>query len=289
MAKLDHKHIIVNAVVRKPPKEGDEELVKDWLRRLISAVKMKIVIGPHVHYCKADENEGITASVNIETSHASIHCWDKLEIPSLKFDLYSCSDFQVNAVLGAVKEFDPYFLTWVLIDRDEGIRIVDRGQEQIIKVIDILTEQERIAYLEAQRLKPQERTENHKSARSRYAFLSRRYSLSGSAYQLRRRQRHESTLSCIKARAKKNGVPFDLSLEWYGDEFDKAKSRWPKLKIHTPKQEFWSADVDRVVPSLGYTKDNCRIIPHGLNVAKWQWSIEELKELSLLLSEEVST
>lgn len=67
--KLDHQHMIVNATVTKPPREGDEGAVCDWLSELIEAVGMRTVIGPHAHYCKADENEGITASCNIETSH----------------------------------------------------------------------------------------------------------------------------------------------------------------------------------------------------------------------------
>lgn len=123
MAKLDHKHIIVNAIVRKPPGEGDEELVKDWLRRLIAAVKMKIVIGPHVHYCKADENEGITASVNIETSHAALHVWDKLKPAIFRFDLYSCATFDPDVVVDFVKEFDPMTVEYVVLDRNVWIGI----------------------------------------------------------------------------------------------------------------------------------------------------------------------
>lgn len=131
MGTLDHKHIIVNAVVKNPPKEGDEEFVKDWLRRLIAAVNMKIVIGPHVHYCKADENEGITASVNIETSHAALHVWDKLDKALFRFDLYSCATFDPQVVVDFIKEFDPTSLEFVVLDRNEWITI---GESQALNL-----------------------------------------------------------------------------------------------------------------------------------------------------------
>lgn len=129
MPVLNHKHILINAVVRNPPKEGDEELVADWLRRLIAAVGMKIVIEPRVHYCKADENEGITASVNIETSHASLHVWDKLPQPLFRFDLYSCAEFDPEVVFGFVKEFDPWKIEHLLIDRNDFMILEDNGCE----------------------------------------------------------------------------------------------------------------------------------------------------------------
>lgn len=119
-----HKHLIVNATVAVPPRAGDEELVVDWLRRLVNAVGMKIVIGPHAHYCTADDNEGMTAACCIETSHVAMHVWDKTDPPLLRFDLYSCAEFDVKDVLDLLQEFKPTKLDWVVLDRNENVRVV---------------------------------------------------------------------------------------------------------------------------------------------------------------------
>jgi S-adenosylmethionine/arginine decarboxylase-like enzyme len=115
--------MILNAIVRNPPKAGDEENVVRWLRKVVEAVGMKLVIGPHAHYCKADENEGITASCNIETSHCSLHVWDKLDFAIFNFDLYSCAAFDPEVVVELVKEFDPWKLEWIVMDRNEGFKV----------------------------------------------------------------------------------------------------------------------------------------------------------------------
>lgn len=119
MIKLNHKHIIVNAVIRKPPTVHEELLVVHWLEQLIEAVGMKIVIGPNAHYCTAQDNEGMTASVNIETSHASLHVWDRLDPPILRFDLYSCADFDINTVLYFIKEFEATEIEYLVLDRND--------------------------------------------------------------------------------------------------------------------------------------------------------------------------
>lgn len=86
---------------------------------------MKLVIGPHAHYCKAEDNEGITATCCIETSHASLHIWDKLDDPLLRFDLYSCAEFDPNVVVRMLDEFQPYQLEYMVLDRNHEIKIVE--------------------------------------------------------------------------------------------------------------------------------------------------------------------
>ena len=131
MSHLDHKHLIVNAVIRKPPKEGDEPFMVEWLDAVVKAVGMKVVIGPHAHYCKADGNNGITASVNIETSHASLHVWDKTDPAIFRFDLYSCATFDVDTVLDYIEGFQPVELHWVLLDRNEKIGMKLEGYRKV--------------------------------------------------------------------------------------------------------------------------------------------------------------
>lgn len=125
---LDHKHLIVNAEIRQPFVAGDEKTTCDWLSRVVQAVGMKAVIGPHAHYCTADGNNGITASVNIETSHAALHVWDKTNPKLFRFDLYSCSFFNPLVVIQMIEEFDPVVLEWVVIDRNQSIKSISNGK-----------------------------------------------------------------------------------------------------------------------------------------------------------------
>jgi S-adenosylmethionine/arginine decarboxylase-like enzyme len=124
--QLDHKHLIVNATVKKPL--VDVDLTIDWLKRVIDAVGMKIVIGPHAHYCTSDENEGITAACCIATSHASCHFWDKLDPALFRFDLYSCATFDKDIVLDLIKEFEPITIDWIMIDRNEELKIIAQSK-----------------------------------------------------------------------------------------------------------------------------------------------------------------
>jgi S-adenosylmethionine/arginine decarboxylase-like enzyme len=114
--ELNHKHLIVNATVSKPPTEVEPTI--NWMKRLIEAVNMKLVIGPFAHYCTAEDNNGITATCCIETSHASLHAWEKLDPPILRVDLYSCADFDKFKVFELIKEFDPYQIDWMILDRN---------------------------------------------------------------------------------------------------------------------------------------------------------------------------
>jgi S-adenosylmethionine/arginine decarboxylase-like enzyme len=279
---LDHKHIIVTAAVRKPIKE--KAVLEDWFRRLIVAVDMKIVTGPHVEYVSAPGNEGLTGACCIETSHCSMHIWDSLEVPYLKFDLYSCKCFDPQTVIDLIAEFDPYYYKWVLLDRNHTIQTIDKGSEQVVSIISLMEEKDREIYLAANTVEGRKnRSPEMKAARAKYAELRRKYSLAAANHIQRKTCEHYYTLSCIKSRAKKNKLSFDLDKKWYDAALAEAKTKYPKLEVHQPKQTFWSADVDRLDPNKGYLKDNCRIIPHGLNVAKWNWNKEELVELSNLI------
>lgn len=123
---LDHKHIIVNANVRKPILTTEDAI--DWLRRLVQVAKMKLIIGPHAHYCTQEGNEGVAAVCAIETSHASIHVWDKTNPPHIRFDLYSCSTFKEQDILTLVEEFDPIDYDWICLDRNEKIKVNTSGE-----------------------------------------------------------------------------------------------------------------------------------------------------------------
>jgi len=68
---------------------------------------MKVVAGPTSVYVNEPGNEGITGTVTLATSHASIHVWDNVKPAMFQFDLYSW--------FGLEKA------TWTMIDRNRDV------------------------------------------------------------------------------------------------------------------------------------------------------------------------
>ena len=123
----NHLHLLIKGYIKTPPKE--EKLLNQWLTELVDNVGMKVVAGPTSVYVNEPGNEGITGTVTLATSHASIHVWDS-ETPSMfQFDLYSCSNFTPKQVLGHIDEnFGLTKAFWQFIDRngDEFV-VIDTG------------------------------------------------------------------------------------------------------------------------------------------------------------------
>ena len=80
---------------------------------------MVVVAGPTSVYVNEEGNEGITGTVTLATSHASIHVWDAQNPSMFQFDLYSCSCFTAEEVL---EELDSWFqlesANWIMLDRN---------------------------------------------------------------------------------------------------------------------------------------------------------------------------
>lgn len=123
----NHLHLLVKGYIKTPPKE--ETLLNQWLTELVDKVGMKVVAGPTSIYVNEPGNEGITGTVTLATSHASIHVWDKENPSMFQFDLYSCSNFTPKQVLDHIDEnFDLTKAFWQFIDRngDEFV-VIDTG------------------------------------------------------------------------------------------------------------------------------------------------------------------
>jgi len=113
----EHKHLIIRAEVKKPFVEADK--AKKWLCDLVDEIGMNITVngGPHADYVEKEGNCGIAAIVMIETSHVAVHIWDKQQPPLVQMDVYSCSDYNENAVLAFLSEMEPTKIECILIDR----------------------------------------------------------------------------------------------------------------------------------------------------------------------------
>jgi S-adenosylmethionine/arginine decarboxylase-like enzyme len=121
----NHLHLLVKGHIKNPPKS--EEILNQWFKELVNKVRMVVVAGPTSVYVDEPGNEGITGTVTLATSHAAIHVWDKQEPAMFQFDIYSCSCFEVTEVIEHLNEFELIDCEWLFIDRNEGLKITDKG------------------------------------------------------------------------------------------------------------------------------------------------------------------
>ena len=122
---IRHKHLIIRAEIKKPFTQCGETV--QWLCDLVEEIGMNITKhgGPHVDYVEKEGNCGIAGVVMIETSHISIHIWDKQDPPLLQMDVYSCADFNEDVVIAFLSEMEPTHVDHMLIDRQESLEVSD--------------------------------------------------------------------------------------------------------------------------------------------------------------------
>jgi S-adenosylmethionine/arginine decarboxylase-like enzyme len=123
----NHLHLLVKGYLKSPPQT--EKVLNIWFTQLVDNVGMKVVAGPTSVYVNEPGNEGITGTVTLATSHASIHVWDNDNPPMFQFDLYSCCEFSPKVVL---KHIDDWFglleAHYQMIDRNgNDFKIIDSG------------------------------------------------------------------------------------------------------------------------------------------------------------------
>lgn len=90
---------------------------------------------------------------------------------------------------------------------------------------------------------------------------------------------YKALIKSARERAKKKGVPFDLTEAW-------AKSIWTgrcsitgiefKLGLNGCGPKTFSPSIDRIVPSLGYVPDNCRFVIWAVNAFKYDGTDEDM-------------
>lgn len=119
----EHTHLIIRALVNKPP--TDPEIASNWLQALVPAIGMKTLLGPYATYCAVPGNAGLTAAVIIETSHIVLHCWDESNPAELQFDVYTCSHLNPKLIFDAMQEFEPTSIEYKILDRTSSLTIVN--------------------------------------------------------------------------------------------------------------------------------------------------------------------
>ena len=124
----NHLHLLVKGYITNPPQS--ETVLNQWFRELVNKVGMVVVAGPTSVYVNELGNEGITGTVTLATSHASIHVWDAIHPSMFQFDLYSCCDFKPEKVLNHINEhFSLQSASYQFIDRnDMEFKVIDSGK-----------------------------------------------------------------------------------------------------------------------------------------------------------------
>jgi S-adenosylmethionine/arginine decarboxylase-like enzyme len=120
-----HQHLLMKVWLNNPPKKVG--VLNEWFRLLVHKVGMEVVAGPTSVYVDHPGNEGLTGTVTLATSHASIHIWDHQEPAMAQFDIYSCKSFSLDTVIEQFMEWGIVKCEWVMIDRNESPVIVSNG------------------------------------------------------------------------------------------------------------------------------------------------------------------
>ena len=123
-----HQHLIVRAEVNRPPGENDLEMVCAWMSSLIKSIGMKELAAPRARYCPVEGNRGLTADAIIETSHCCLHTWDECVPAVFQFDLYTCSELNVDDVFKALQVYEPTKVEYKFLDREHDLVLIKQSK-----------------------------------------------------------------------------------------------------------------------------------------------------------------
>lgn len=122
---LEHKHLIVRAELNNPPQCTAD--IETWMRSLVEAIDMKILMGPYSVYSDMVGNRGLTAVTIIETSHIALHVWDECEPALAQLDVYTCSALNIQDVFDAIQSWNPTKVEYKYIDRENQLTLIEKN------------------------------------------------------------------------------------------------------------------------------------------------------------------
>lgn len=122
---LEHKHLIVRAELNNPPR--CTTAIEAWMRKLVEAIDMKILMGPYSVYSNMVGNRGLTAVTIIETSHIALHVWDECEPALAQLDVYTCSTLNIQDVFKAIEAWNPTIVEYKYIDRENQLTLIEKN------------------------------------------------------------------------------------------------------------------------------------------------------------------
>lgn len=128
---LEHKHIVIRAEIKKPPRKDDLNYMEVWFKFLIMQLGMKILSGPYMVYSDMKNNRGFTGVCIIETSHVALHVWDEDNPALFELDVYTCSKLDENIVFDMIDTFNPTKIEYALIDREHSVKVIDTGEHPV--------------------------------------------------------------------------------------------------------------------------------------------------------------
>tara|TARA_R110000803_G_scaffold154033_1_gene218863 strand:- start:1741 stop:2139 length:399 start_codon:yes stop_codon:yes gene_type:complete len=120
MQKPIHKHLLIYAKITKFPNMNEEEIVTNFMTRLVKKIQMKLIAGPITSYVKDQGNVGWTSALLLSTSHVAMHIWNEWNV--MQLDVYSCKEFDERLVITYLKEtFGATMIKHRVLNRDGGL------------------------------------------------------------------------------------------------------------------------------------------------------------------------
>lgn len=121
-----HLHFICKGTFKNPPKSVTQ--LNIWFDELVCKVRMNVVAGPTSVYVDEPGNEGVTGTVTLATSHASMHVWDHENPALFQFDIYSCTMFSTEEVIEKLNDFGLIEVEYIVLDRNKKIVVVEQNK-----------------------------------------------------------------------------------------------------------------------------------------------------------------
>ncbi len=97
-----------------------------------------------------------------------------------------------------------------------------------------------------------------------------------------------SLLKSTKFRAKRFNLPYELDRNWLLEKFRSGHFKCEKTGVNftfdKPLKGYsrnpYSPSLDRVIPKLGYTKENTKLVITAYNIAKNQWTLNHFRYIA---------